>query len=481
MKLPWSRNKGEVIDEPLALRDRLFEAIAREDARELAGLCRANRDRIRDSYPAWLTPADESLGSNPRRIEWYGRNLLAIARCFAQELGDRSLVDRLMKPGNALEDRDAKLRESVALVEAHEYEKALDLLKEAREGVRRFTGIPAKQRESFVVGYMGTCLYQGLRPEEALACYEEATELCTETEDHAGIRAYLANRIEALRYLGRHQDAVPLAERLAEALEAHGDTVGAARYRARARVMAVGEPLLRLVFHLRDRIYEQDELPTPLNGSFNVLFERNRMTLLRCGRRVEEGGKETGRNRLEEALRLFRSARELDPYAPEPDYHSASTCLLLGRYQEAIEALERVEQLAPGWFLARSELWLARQLAAGRFHSSVHGILLAFEDQSQNPKKVAEAAKELCDHFDDLPQAWLMLGEALHRLGRDEQAEAAFRKGLEHAEDSDVRTRLLLSLAMTQNPPRRAELEQAAALNGHLISGAGARVTLRSL
>ena len=41
-------------------------------------------------------------------------------------------------------------------------------------------------------------------------------------------------------------------------------------------------------------------------------------------------------------------------------------------------------------------------------------------------------------------------------------------------------TRLLTSLGALTNPPRRAELEEAAALNGHLVSGAMARLMLRS-
>jgi len=86
----------------------------------------------------------------------------------------------------------------------------------------------------------------------------------------------------------------------------------------------------------------------------------------------------------------------------------------------------------------------------------------------------------MADRLPDLPQARLMLGGAMQRLDRRAEAETAYRNGLACAGDPDVRTRLLTSLGALTNPPRRAELEEAAALNGHLVSGAMARLMLRS-
>ena len=68
----------------------------------------------------------------------------------------------------------------------------------------------------------------------------------------------------------------------------------------------------------------------------------------------------------------------------------------------------------------------------------------------------------------------------MQRLDQRAEAETAYRNGLACVGDPDVRTRLLTSLGALTNPPRRAELEEAAALNGHLVSGAMARLMLRS-
>ena len=471
--------KGEAIDDPAVLRDRLFEAVARNDAGDLSALCHTNRDVIRRAYSAWLKQDPELFGSDPRRVEWYGRNLFAIGECFARS-GDRSLLEKLQRPAEKGPFRkwDAELRACIEMVRMQDFEGALARLAEFRKEVRTFAGFPAKRMEGLVVGYMGTCLQQMMRAEEALDHYEDASLLCEEARDHEGVLTHLGNRIETLRWLGRHPDAAPLAEKLAEMLESNGRPVEAARYRTRARVMAVGEPLLRLLFRMGDRVYEEDELPAQIEGSVKILFERNRTTLARCQQRMEEGGRHVGQGRYEEALASFGSALEADLYAPEPHYESASVHMLLGRYPQAIECYEKTERLAPGWFLVRSEGWLARQLAAGRFHADVPMMLLALED---HPSEGGVAlAQTMCDRFEDLPQAWLLLGERLQRAGRGVEAEAAYRRGLGCAEERDVRTRLLTSLGAMSVPYRRAELEQAAALDGHLVAGSTARVLLRS-
>jgi hypothetical protein len=100
--------------------------------------------------------------------------------------------------------------------------------------------------------------------------------------------------------------------------------------------------------------------------------------------------------------------------------------------------------------------------------------------EAQEPAQGVKLAQAIADRFEDLPQAWLLLGERLQRLGRKADAEAAYRRGLACVEEPDVRTRLLTSLGALGGASHRAELEQAAALNGHLVAGAMARLLLRS-
>src|SRR6516162_8659999 len=113
--------KAAVIGDPEALRDRLFEAVARNDLGNLAALCRANRDAIQRSYPVWLKPDPDFIGSDPRRVDWYGRSLLGR---WGREL-----------------------QESAELMRAHQYEDALTRLSDLRSRIRSHLGFEAMKWE----------------------------------------------------------------------------------------------------------------------------------------------------------------------------------------------------------------------------------------------------------------------------------------------------------------------------------------------
>jgi len=182
------RRKGEVIDDPVALRDRLFEAVGRADLNDLAALCRANRDAIRRSYAVWLKPDREFIGSDPRRVDWYGRNLLGIGQCFAQILGDPSLLQQMQAPAGEgpFGEWGTEFEDSAEMIRAQQYEDALTSLNELRSKVRSYAGFEAKRWEGLVAGYIGTCLMQTLRADEALASYEGAITLCEEARRRGG-------------------------------------------------------------------------------------------------------------------------------------------------------------------------------------------------------------------------------------------------------------------------------------------------------
>ena len=465
---------GESIRDPDALRERLYEAVAREDAQALVALCAANRKLIRASFDRWCVLGPEIAG-DPRRVEQHGHRLNAIARCLADRLGDRSLLARFQakSPGPRWV---RELEQADGLKAKHRFEDALALLLPLENDLKKWSGIPAVRMRGLVAGRIGHCLFQTLQAEAALARFEESSDLCGQADDQQGIRVHLGNRIEALRWLDRHREAAPLAARLADLLEKDGAAIDAARWRSRSRVMANGEPLLRATFKVGDRVFELDELPGGFSGRGDVLFERNRFALLRCELLTREGTSHAEAGRYEKALASFAAAMKADPFEPQPHYETAFTHLLHQRYDQAIESYERTHQLAPGWFQVRSQTWLARQLQAGRFHSTVPMALRHLE--AAPPREGTELGGVLTGAFPDLPGAWALLADHLQKLGRAQDAEVAIRSGLACAEDIDVRTRLLVSLAALDNTRHRAELEEAAALNGNLTAGALARVLL---
>jgi hypothetical protein len=73
------------------------------------------------------------------------------------------------------------------------------------------------------------------------------------------------------------------------------------------------------------------------------------------------------------------------------------------------------------------------------------------------------------------------LGRNVEDISGPVAAEAVYRKGLAHAEERDVRTRLLVDLAvlLERGDERTALLKEASELKGNLMAAAMASVALR--
>ncbi|MBL4849975.1 MAG: hypothetical protein JKY65_30980, partial [Planctomycetes bacterium] len=86
---------------------------------------------------------------------------------------------------------------------------------------------------------------------------------------------------------------------------------------------------------------------------------------------------------------------------------------------------------------------------------------------------------------EDTPDfAPLLLLKARHLVRGDEpeQAREALGAALDHGTEPDVRTRLLLELALLRSPAeRRCLLEEAVALNGNRVAAATAHLVLQRM
>lgn len=180
----------------------------------------------------------------------------------------------------------------------------------------------------------------------------------------------------------------------------------------------------------------------------------------------------------------WRSSRKrlgIDQYSPDPHYEAAITLMHLRRYPEAVDAYGRVESLAPGWYHCRSEIWLARQLATGNITHETFLTLRELEDGNSLPLDKAQIAEAALQQAPAVALLYLRYGENLEHLGDREEAEAVYRKGLRFADEPDVQTCLLVRLAGlldSRTSERQRLLEQAATINGNLISCAMAKLLM---
>jgi hypothetical protein len=109
--------------------------------------------------------------------------------------------------------------------------------------------------------------------------------------------------------------------------------------------------------------------------------------------------------------------------------------------------------------------------------------LVVIEDGPQLPAEKVRLADLVLQHHPKLPPAYLLRGKSLVHLGRKQDAQSDFRQGLAHADEPDIKTRLLVELGvLLEDRQERADLlRRAQALNGNLMAGAVATLALKKM
>jgi tetratricopeptide (TPR) repeat protein len=472
------------IDNPDQLREHLFAAALTGDRARLAALCRQHQEMAAANFAAWQR-VPEPLRGDPAQVQRYIHGLVSVAEFFADSLGRPELLQRLTgnAESNPIVRWQEKLQQAGALMEELRHADAAALLTDVLIDVRDLEGSAVERYLPITQGRLGECYFQGGKAAKAVAPTENALAFCERHGDAEGVKAYLGNLYEIRRYLGEAGPAADAAERLADVLAGQGDAAGAAHWRKQAGLVRAGEPLNRVVAVVEVRRFELDEVP-PLRGDGRVqfAFERNRLTLRPAEQLTERGERLGGAGNFEEALALFRDAARADPFAPHPHYLEGWTLLHLERYEQAVDAYEAAEERAPGWYNCRADLWLARQLALGRLDRPAFLALGALEDGPEPPADKVRLAETALGHFPNLAPLHLHHGKNLAALKRLDEARAASRKGLACGDEPDVRTRLLVQLAVIERDEAEKTrlLREACGLRGHLVSHATAVVMLRA-
>lgn len=328
---------------------------------------------------------------------------------------------------------------------------------------------------------------------EAAACLRDASnpehlallaECCFQT-GQAGTALALARRAMPLADAGL---CVALLGTVYEACRHLGDAAGAAaacdelarhdpRYRRQAELVRRGEPLLRVVADVGGTRHEIEEVLEGVAGPVRLLFERNRMTLRSVADAVREGEELacSGSFDPDNDMRNVRAAAALDPHDPAPRYLLGMVSAHRGEWGPAIGWLEETERLAPGWFHARSALDVieAREVNLFRaWHALAEGPLSPVQKGGLAEK--ALRSWPTCGHIHHLH------GKALRALNQAVAAEHAFRRGLEHASERSVITRLCVDLgAICRSPEEKVRLiRRAVELGADLPATATARIVL---
>ncbi len=446
------------------LREQLFAAVAKSDADTFAELCRKNREAILQSFPDWRR-APDSVRQDREQIQRYGNALVAIARFFAERLGDSSLLELLQgtDQDNPLRQWQVRLQRAQLKMDHGDFGLARDDLLQLYEDTKGLSGPGADQLMPYTLGSLAACNFHLARLDEAEAATLKAVELCRERGDHEGMARYYCELYELERYRERREKAREYALLVAS-------LTGSDAWR-KAADLVQSEPLLRILATVNDQEVELADLKYQSDAKVSFGFRRNKASLGESRRLNEQGKSLAGQGRFEEALESFLQAQKADPYEPDCRFMAGLTLVYLKRYREALEHYAETERLAPGWFHARNDAWLATELAEGRLTHEVWETLMDLEHLP--PEQALRAADKALAEAPLLPPLLYRKGVTLEALGRPADAVRALRAALEHNREPNLQTRVLLRLSqLVEGNERTDMLRRAEALKGDLVASA---------
>lgn len=475
-KPPSVPSEPQTADQLLAT---LFGAL--NDPIRLRNLCRIHSAEIAAHAASWQTIPSEIRG-DPKHADAHIQRLIALAD-FLDRNGSPALMRQLQGPqDNPLHRIQAQIRRSRELADEFQSDQAVTLLTDLLIETRDLLMGGGHSPRGMIHGQLGNILFSSGRPSESLPHFSQALALCTEQNDLEGVRAYHAALYENHRYLNNPRDASRHADALADLYEASGEAARAHRHRRRARMASAGEPLNRIVAAIGDDQVELDELIIPADGRLKFVFARNRIPLGQSEKRVERAGTAQAADKDDEALDELRQGARIDPFNPNPHYQMGLVLMKQQRFAQAVEAYEKTEELAPGWFHVRSDLWLAKQLELGHFEHSLFMGTWWLTDSGASPADKCKAASQMVARFPGVPLLHLLHGQALSALSASGDAVATLRAGLKADPEPDVHTRLLVQLVqhIRAREERQDLLNRAIELNGNLVASAMARVMLKA-
>jgi tetratricopeptide (TPR) repeat protein len=475
---------------PGDLREALFAAIQASNWPQLADLCEKHHDEIVREFSEWKKTRPPVVRDDVAALKHFVNCMATLAEFFTRVRGEPELLQQLIGPdeSNLFTQWPKKLQQAEAWAQELRFEDAITLLRDLLNEVRPLRDVRGDFVElnmSLTMAQLGLSYFQTGRADMAIEPLGQALDYCQRHGDVQGSAGYLNTLFEAHRYLGQPAPAADYAERLADAMAVQGRDTQATWYRKQATIVRAGEPLVRMIAEFNGQYYELDEFAVPKDGYINYVFYRNRLDLRPGLHYVDQAKEFFAQGQLPESLTSLMAASKADPFGPEPWYQMGAVMLYAREYTNAVVSYEKTEELAPGWFDCRRFLWLARQLEQGDVDHDTFLTLQALDGSRQDRTpydKVALARDALAK----TPQvAWLYLGMGVYlaSLQQSREAEVAFRRGLDCVDEPDVKSCLLLQLALileSNSPERVSLLEEVRNLNGNLRATTMADLALRA-
>jgi hypothetical protein len=219
------------------------------------------------------------------------------------------------------------------------------------------------------------------------------------------------------------------------------------------------------------------------NKSVQFNYLRNRLALPTSKYYCNIASEQQSKGEYGSAAINLRKATTLDVYDPEPWYNLGVVYLHQEKIDEALEALKKTNELAPGWYDVNHMIWVAEAMKEAKFDIQIFQAMYILEHGRLTTPQKIQACEKLLTSGHKWPILMLHLGMSYQQVpGKTDTAEGAFRGGLLLTDvlDNDVKTRLLFNLAVCVSTPdeKNSLLKEAKDLAGNLTAAAMAAATL---
>ena len=189
-----------------------------------------------------------------------------------------------------------------------------------------------------------------------------------------------------------------------------------------------------------------------------------------------------GAGDLQGALAEFREAVRLAPLEPYPRYELGFTLVLLGEFELALAELRRTNELAEGFFLVQTEIFMCEAVVAGRLDSEswvalrqIQRLTDAGQAQSQ---EAAALSRTVVERAPSCPLGHYYLGKALFAVDPG-VSEAALQQCLTLSPDDTTAIDALAHLGSHKRA--RGDIDGARAIWSDLVATYGSNAHVRTV
>ncbi|MEZ6046812.1 MAG: hypothetical protein R3C11_14785 [Planctomycetaceae bacterium] len=442
--------------------------------------CKDYKSQIEDHVES-LRKVSEELRGSPEGEQNYVQGLMRAGMVLNQYCASDKLWNAITGPRDS-NDPTSKLQACLnqipSRIEQGEHDEVIKELQQWYIEMEKLRGTLPEYYKAVIQGQIGAVAYGCGNLKSAESSFAKALELCRANVDSDGVMSYLGNLVGVKVYNNELSDALVYGEELLNLYQSTDDP-RLNEFSYKLEHMKNGNPSLVMMCRCGNKIMKPEEvIPQEVTG-IHFEFVRAYTPMGKAEQLLEVANQYASTGKAEQALELSVEAAGIDPRNPEPLYLQALLLLEAQEYTRARETYEKVEELAPGWFETRFDLWLATQLEIARYTHEVFDLWRKLMDGGLHGVNLLRLAEKATTQYPEFAPYWLKHGEAQEELGQSQKAMVAYRHGLELCEEPHTESLLLVRLAgilSPTSPERRELLDRCISLEGSLFAQATAKV-----